>query len=312
MPANPKTKKPPRRQVPPGWQDPLRQQQPLVSHTWLLRALGVTLAVALVCAYLTLCLLFYQGSWQLLFHPSQTVVTTPASLGVPFEAVSFDATETGQPQLTAWWIPADPGARYTTYTLVCLHGGSGSLSDTLPQLKTLHALGISLFAIDYRGFGKSMPLHPSEQSVYEDADAAIAYLTGTRKLDAKTIILYGEGLGATIAAETALRHPDLAGLILLNPAPPALQQIAADRRTGLIPVRLLFSDRFELAPKLEKLSTPKLLLQQNGTAPDPALSPRMKQLFQQSVPPKTFAELPPNPDEQQYLEILRRFLDELR
>lgn len=312
MPTNPRSKKPPRRHIPSGWQDPLRQQQPLVSPTWLLRALGISLAIALVCAYLTLCLLFYQGSWQLLFHPSPTVATTPSSLGVPFEAVSFDATETGQLQLTGWWIPAEPGARYASYTLVYLHGATGSLADTLPQLKALHALGITVFAIDYRGFGKSMPLHPSEQSVYEDADAAVAYLANTRKPDPKTIVLYGEGLGAAIAAETALRHPSVAGLIIENPAPPALQQIAADRRTGLLPVRLLFSDRFELAPKLEKISTPKLLIQQNGTPLDPTLAPRMKQLFQQAAPPKTFAELQPTPNPQQYLETLRRFLDQLR
>ena len=54
-----------------GWNDPLRPQQPLVSGKWLLSALGIMVAVAAVCAYVTLGLLFYQGSWQLIFHPGQ-------------------------------------------------------------------------------------------------------------------------------------------------------------------------------------------------------------------------------------------------
>ncbi len=119
------------------------------------------------------------------------------------------------------------------------------------QLKTLHSLGINIFAFDYRGFGQSVNTHPSETRVYEDADAAWNYLTDTRHLDPRSIILYGAGLGATIAAETAIRHHESPALILENPAPPALSLIAADSRTSVLPVRLLFRDRFEIGPKLQ-------------------------------------------------------------
>src|ERR1700722_12384994 len=89
-----------------GWQDPLHPQQPLVSGKWLLGALAVTLAVGAVCAYATLCLLFYQGSWQLTSHPPQPVSTPPASLSIPYEEIKFDPPEPGKPQLAGWWIPA--------------------------------------------------------------------------------------------------------------------------------------------------------------------------------------------------------------
>ena len=98
-----------------------------------------------------------------------------------------------------------------------------------------------------------MSTHPSEARVYDDADAAWNYLTDIRHLEPSSIILYGTGLGATIAAETALRHHESPALILENPAPPALSLVAADSRTSVLPVRLLFRDRFEIGPKLQTL-----------------------------------------------------------
>jgi uncharacterized protein len=308
----PQKSKPRRSHIPPpGWVDPLRQQQPLVSHRWLLRALGISLVVAAACPYFTMCLLFWQGGWQLIFHPSSTVAATPASVGLPFEDVRFFATETGQLQLNGWWIPAAPDTRYSRNTILYFHGATGSLSNTLPDLQALHALGINVFAIDYRGYGKSLFLHPNEQTVSEDADAAIFYLTNTRALNAASIILYGQGLGSAIAAAAAQRHPQSPALILENPAPPALEQVAADRRTSLLPVKMLFSDRFDLTPKLQSLQTPKLLIERPSSPLDPTLNPRMQQLFQQSASPKTFAEIPANQASPIYSETLRRFLDEI-
>ena len=114
-------------------------------------------------------------------------------------------------------------------TLLFLHDGSGSLSDTLPQLQALHNLGLNVFAFDYRGFGKSANIHPSQASTYEDADAAWRYLTETRHLSPSTIVLDGVGLGAAIAAETARRHPQAAALILEDPKPPILESLRFDR-----------------------------------------------------------------------------------
>lgn len=245
---------------PPGWSDPLAPQQPLVSPLWLLKTFGLALAAALVCAYLALCLLFYQGRWQLLYHPSRTLTATPASAGLRYDDLRFDYTETGAAQLAGWWIPAEPGSRYPSATLLYLHTASGNLSDTVGRLRALHALGLNVFAFDYRGFGQSAKQHPSEKRVYEDADAAIAYLAETRHIDPRFIVLYGEGLGANIAAEAALRHPQIPAVILDGPAPPALEQLGRDARNSILPVRLLVTDRFDLAPRLAALKTPKLLL----------------------------------------------------
>jgi uncharacterized protein len=140
---------------PPGWKNPLAPQQPLTSLRWIAGAIAATLLFAVVCVYVAFCLLFWQGQWQLVFKPSRTITATPASVGLKYDEIRFDATETGILQLSGWWIPANRNAN----TLLFLHDGFGSLSDTLPQLQALHNLGLNLFAIDYRGFGKSIDTH---------------------------------------------------------------------------------------------------------------------------------------------------------
>src|SRR5271154_3290714 len=86
------------RTLPPGRQDQLTHQ-PLVGGRWLLYAILGVVALAAVCAYLTLCLLFYQGQWQIVFRPSQNITSTPAVVGMKYDEVRFDFTGTGQPQL---------------------------------------------------------------------------------------------------------------------------------------------------------------------------------------------------------------------
>ena len=51
---------------------------PTVSARWLVTAASLAIVAAAICAWLTLCLLFWQGSWQLLYHPASAVTRTPA------------------------------------------------------------------------------------------------------------------------------------------------------------------------------------------------------------------------------------------
>jgi pimeloyl-ACP methyl ester carboxylesterase len=283
---------------PPGWKNPLAPQQPLASARWILGGLAATLLLAALCVYATLCLLFWQGQWQLVFKPSPTVTATPASVGLKYDEIRFDSTETGVLQLDGWWIPADGSA--ATRTVLLLHDGSGSLSDTLPQLQALHRLGLNIFAFDYRGFGKSVNIHPSQASTYEDADAAWRYLTDTRHLSPSAIVLDGVRLGAAIAVETARRHPQAAALILEDPQPPTLDALQFDARTRVLPISLLFHDRFDPTRTLASLSTPKLMIYPAHSANE--------LYYDQAAQPKQSAIVPALFKDEGYLPCLRSFL----
>jgi uncharacterized protein len=235
-------------------------EHPIQSARWFIGALLTTVFAAGICVYVTICLLFWQGQWQIVFHPSRIIAATPASVGLKYDDIRFGATETGVLELTGWWIGADPGARYAGSTLLFLHDGSGSLSSSVAQLQALHQLGINIFALDYRGFGASAKTHPSEKLIDQDADSAWLYLTGTRHIAPGSIVIYGERLGAAVAVESALLHSQAAGVVLEDLPPPTLDLLDQNPRLRWLPKRLIFHDRFDPTRGLARLSTAKLFL----------------------------------------------------
>lgn len=248
-------------------------QPPTISPRWLLLAMGLTVVAAAVCAWATLCLLFWQGSWQLLYHPRAAVTRTPATVGVSFDTIGFAATETGQLRLQGWWIPAAANARFARYTVLYLHGQNGNLGDAVDALAALHNVGVNVFAFDYRGYGRSEFAHPGEGRWREDAGWALEYLTGTRHVDPRTIVVTGDGLGANLAIEVGTAHPELAGAIARQPVTNAASAIFDDPRARLVPARLLERDRWNLRAAAAALRVPSLwLLDGNGGAEPEAIA----------------------------------------
>lgn len=239
-------------------------QPPTVSARWLAAAIAVVLAAATLCAWGALCLVVWQGSWQLLYHPAATVARTPASVGIPFSNLGFAASEAGLPRLQGWWIPAAPDARNSRFTAIYLHGANGNLSNCVDVLSQLHSAGLNVLAFDYRGYGQSQFVHPSEARWREDAESAIRYLTDTRHIASHAIVLVGSGLGANLALEVAAAHPDLAGVVLDEPFQAPANVIFSDPRTHLVPAHALVSDRWDSSAAAAGLLIPSLWFQREG------------------------------------------------
>ena len=309
------TKKPTRTSREPG-RSAANTPLEVVDPRWLGKALALCLGAALLCAYLTACLLFYQGLWQLVLHPSHTVERTLANVGIAFTPVRFGDFDTGQPHLTGWWIPAqsvprtDLAPHSANFTVLYLHGGSGSLSDTLPALALLHRTGFNIFAIDYRGFGGSdTSVHPDAERMQQDAEAALDYLVTTQHTSQSSIIPMGTGLGASLGVQLARAHSELPGIILDNPDPDPAGTAAA-QSSRLIPVRLLFGSRFAIAAPLAKLSTPKLLFA-GGSNVSSADESRIETLYLNAASPKYTVVLPPNSTDAAREGAIDRFLHDL-
>lgn len=223
-----------------------RNSAPLVSGRWLLAGLAITILAAVFCAWCALCLLFWQGSWQLLYHPAAAVRRTPASAGLAFDPVDFATTDSGVAQLSGWWIPSAAGSPFSRYTVLFFHGQSGNLGDTVDALARLHAVGVNVFAFDYRGYGRSEFVRPSEARWLQDADWALDYLIATRHVNPGAIVLAGEGLGANLALEVAAAHSSLAGVVLDTPIDSPMNSVFSDARARPVPGRLLLRDRYDL------------------------------------------------------------------
>ena len=234
---------------------PSPSQPPTVSAKWLLTAIPIALAGALFCAWCTLCFLFWQGNWQLLYHPASAVTRTPASVNLTFDSIGFATSASGEPQLRGWWIPASAPARFTA---IYLHGAGGNLGDAVQPLARLHAAGLNVFAFDYRGYGQSRFAHPSEAQWREDAESAIRYLADTRHIPISAIILVGKDLGANLAVEVAAAHPDLAGVVLEQPLPSPTLAIFSDARAQLVPAHWLVSDRWQTSTAAGNILIPSL------------------------------------------------------
>jgi pimeloyl-ACP methyl ester carboxylesterase len=278
---------------------PLPNPPDVVSPIWLVRAIVLTIVAALFCGYLTLCLLFYQGQWQLVLHPTRTAASPTSIAGVPYELIRFGPDESATPQLTGWWIPSEPGGRYAHTTILFLADGNGSLRDSIPILASLHNLGINVFAFDYRGYGQSAATRPNQESMTQDTDSAWQYLTTSRGIPAQHIVPYGTGVATSLAARLAAIHNTIPALILDSPRADLLDVARHDPRAKLIPVRLLFHERFPLAEPLSTLRTPKLLLSRATS---------LDQTFLTAANPKLTVELA-TPSAVLYNQSLARFLD---
>ena len=128
------------------------------------------------------------------FMPKAPIESTPAATGVSFDDVMI-TTQDGV-HLYGWYIPA-PNARAN---LLFFHGNGGNISHCLSSIKIFYDLGMSVFIIDYRGYGKSEG-KPSIKGVNLDAAAAWTWLTESKKIPAGKIVVFGRSLGGAVAAE---------------------------------------------------------------------------------------------------------------
>lgn len=284
---------------------------PTISGRWLLGAIAGVIAAAALCVWLVLCLLFWQGSWQLLYHPSSTIAKTPASAGLPFDPIGFAATGDGIPRLSGWWIPAASDSRYSRYTVLYLHGQDGNIGDTIPRLAQLHHAGVNVFAFDYRGYGHSKFAHPSEAHWLQDTGWALDYLTGTRHVDPHAIVVYGMFLGANLALEVAAAHHELAGVVIDSPLADATQPLFSDARARMVPAHLLVRDRYDFDQAAKGLRIPTLWFENDSPAARVGVNDQPP-AYREIESHKTLVWLVPSPHiESDRTAAFTRWLDDL-
>jgi hypothetical protein len=215
----------------------------------------------------------------------------------------FADDATGLPQLNGWLIPAAPANTLTSSapTALLLHGADGSIADALPSALTLHNAGLNVLLFDYRGYGRSVGRHPTESSMQQDSDAALNWLIATQHIPASRIILYGGGIGASLAVTLATQNHDIPAIILDAPDGDLAGRVIHDPHSSLVPAGVLFHETFPLAEPLRTLTTPKLLITYtNATHPPAALA--------NAANPKQTLELP-SPIDPKLIPTIQRFID---
>jgi pimeloyl-ACP methyl ester carboxylesterase len=219
---------------------------------------------------------------RLIFRPQAKITETPAAYGLFFEDVFVEVPAAGGLQrMHAWWIPNDQG---NGLTILYLHGAALNIGANSDHAWRLHRLGFNVLLISYRGFGRSEGEFPTEQSVYEDAEAGWRYLTGERGIDPQVLLIYGHSLGAAVAIDLAVRHPEAKGLIV-EAAFTSMRAMADTRPTyRYFPIDWILNQNFDSISKVGCLRIPVLYL--HGT--DDRLVPHSmsQELFDRTLAPK--------------------------
>ena len=100
-------------------------------------------------------------------------------------------------------------ARYPSLAsidVLMLHGNAGDRSNRLGWMHLLHdGLGLSVFVLDYRGYGGSSG-SPTEKGLIEDGRAAARWIRDRRRAEGKRgrrLVLWGESIGSGVAIALA-------------------------------------------------------------------------------------------------------------
>ncbi len=142
----------------------------------------------------------------LVFFPEKNIYTDPGQYGLSYEDIYFSTSD--GVTLNGWFVRGE-GKK----VLLWFHGNGGNIADRVENILFLvKTVGISLFIIDYREYGRSEG-KVSKAGTFLDAEAAYRYLIENRRIPPKDIILFGRSLGSALAVYIA-KSFDAGGVII--------------------------------------------------------------------------------------------------
>ncbi len=241
------------------------------SLAYLLIGAGAVYAVILALVFFNQNRLLYLPNL-----PSRELAATPGQFGLAYEDVHFQA-EDGV-SLHGWFVPRAGTAR----TLLFFHGNAGNISHRLDSVAIFARLGLHVFIIDYRGYGRSAG-KPSEAGTYLDATAAWRYLTVTRGVKASDIVIFGRSVGGALAIELATRVEP--GALIVESTFTSVPDLAA-KLYPLLPVRQLARLHYRSLERIGAARCPVLVLHSE----DDEIIPfsHGQHLYQAAPEPKAF------------------------
>ena len=143
-------------------------------------------------------------------------------------------------------------AREGERTVVYFHNNRETVEMRLDLANALHGRGFGVLLVEYRGYGASHAYEPTEDGLYDDAEAALDMLA-RRGVTSDRIVLWGTSLGTGVAAEMARRGRG-SRLILVTPYT-SIPDLVTDR-VPIVPARILIADKFDTLEKSAEIAVP--------------------------------------------------------
>lgn len=228
--------------------------------------------------YLALAAALYLLQRKMMFGPDRSYVS-PAEVNLPgLQEVVL--TSRGGHRLVSWYLPAKAGQP----TVLFFHGNGGNVANREEKFRQLHARGLGVFMLGYRGFGGSEGA-PSEAAFI--ADARLLYDHALKMgLAPDNIVIYGESIGTSVAVQLAA---DVSSLAVILEAPMYSVLSIAEARYPYFPVRTFLRDKFETNLFIKDVRQPLLVVHGTDDEIIPLASGR--RLFEAANAPKRFFEV---------------------
>jgi uncharacterized protein len=209
-------------------------------------------------------------------------VDLPASTHSQSRSTDSTAQTSGPERIEMWWLPhANPQAP----TLLYYHGTFRNLYQNIHKINALREAGFAVLAVDYRGWGNSSAITPSEQSILQDAQLAFGELR-RREARPSQRVLYGHSMGSGVAVDIASRlqaQTDY-GAIILESALTSFTEVAVEASWLGRLISWLNNERFASIDKITQVKAPLLMLHGGlDTTVPPSLG---NKLFAAANPPK--------------------------
>ena len=261
-----------------------------------------SLVLVISALFLGLMALLFVFQEKMVFVPGKRIGDTPATAGLHYEDVYLVTDD--NIRIHGWYVP-HPGAQAT---LLFFHGNAGNLSHRLDSIAIFHDMGLSVFIIDYRGYGRSGG-RASERGTYRDAMAAWNYLVDERRLHPDRIIVFGRSLGGAVAAWLAAEVAPAA--VILESTFTSVKDLGKHYYPYL-PVSLIARIHYPVDEYITSFNSPVLVIHSEQDEVVPARLGR--RLFEHAPEPKQF--LPISGDHnngfllsrEAYVKGIKRFL----
>jgi hypothetical protein len=191
---------------------------------------------------------------RLTWFPLRELQADPAGFGLPFEEVTVTAGD--GVQLRGWYCLPRAGTAHRA-DLVFFNGNAGNVSHRLTKIRALTALGLGVFIVDYRGFGRSEG-RPDDAAQLRDAAAVFAAARGRAAAGGRPLGIYGESIGGLFAVRLASGDRDAAFLILEGSF--SGKRAVAARLPPFWPFLPFLRGTLEMGPHPARVACPALVL----------------------------------------------------
>lgn len=210
------------------------------------------------------------------------------------------------------WVLRHPERADSAPWLLFIHGNRATIASRVNILRyeQLRALGLNVFAPEYRGFG-GLDGVPTEATVSADARHGYEYLGKQLGVPPERIVIYGWSLGSAVAVNVASEVKCAA--LILEGAPASLVAIG-ERQYPWMPIRLVMRNPFESIVKIRQIDAPILFLHSPSDEVIPIEEGR--RLYDAARDPKRFVEIagghirPAEQDATKMFGAVREFLQQ--